>query len=293
MRDHSPTALLRPALYVVPTPIGNLGDATPRAREVLSQADLIAAEDTRNTGRLLQLLGVKAEGSLVSYHDHNASARSQSLVQRVQEQQLALALVSDAGTPGCSDPGFRLIRAAAQANIPVIPLPGPAAFLCALVASGLPTDRFLFVGFLPQKARARQQALEELSTQTATLCLYESPRRVVDLLDDIHTVLGPRLVSLSRELTKMHEETLRGDAGALRDLIKERGGLKGECAVIIQGAPEQAALTGDQADALRLVKTLQKAGLRPRQIKEVVAEHCQISKKEVFALLNDQDTPSR
>lgn len=287
MRDPSTSALQRPALYVVPTPIGNLGDASPRSLQVLAQADLIAAEDTRTTGRLLQLLGVKASGSLVSYHDHNAASRSQSLIERIQQHQLALALVSDAGTPGCSDPGFRLIRAAAEAGLPILPLPGPAAFLCALTASGLPTDRFLFVGFLPQKSKARQQALAELAPLSASLCLYESPRRVIDLLGDIHEVLGERQVSLSRELTKLHEETLRGTAQELKALLEQRDGLKGECALIIQGAPAQAAVTGDAADALRLIKSLQSAGLRPRQIKEVVAEHYQMNKKEIFALMQE------
>lgn len=275
----------RPALYLVPTPIGNLRDASPRSQWLLSEVDVIAAEDTRHTGHLLQLLGVKARGQFVSYHEHNDEARSEALVLLMQEQALSVALVSDAGTPGCADPGYRLVRAAVAAQVPVIPLPGPAAFLCALTVSGLPTDRFLFVGFLPSKEVARRAALEELAEVRATLCLYEAPHRLLALLRDVEATLGSRRVSVSRELTKRHEETLRGTPGELLAVLEPRGEPRGECAVVIEGAREQAPRTASEEEALRLIEALRAAQIKPREIKEVVSRFCGLEKKEVFALL--------
>lgn len=275
-----------PALYVVPTPLGNLKDASPRARGVLAQVDVIAAEDTRTAQKLLQLLGVRSRARLVSYHEHNDASRAESLAAWMAREGLRVALVSDAGTPACSDPGYRLIRAALDVGARVIPLPGPAAFLCALMASGLPTDRFLFVGFLPSKREARRQALEDLKDHHASLCLYESPRRLVELLEDVAQVLGPsRRVSVSRELTKRHEETLRGLAADLAAELSARGEVRGEVSLVIEGAPPEAQEGGDQAQARKLAALLRKHGLKPAQIKEVVAEHCGLSKKDVYAML--------
>lgn len=276
----------RGELLIVPTPLGNLGDASPRSREVLAGVDLIAAEDTRNTGKLLQLLGIKGKGRLISYHDHNASQRSQELTQRILREGISVALVSDAGTPGCSDPGVKLVQAAAKAGIKITPLPGPAAFLCALVASGLPTHRFLFVGFLPSKSTGRQKELEKLKTRTATLCFYESPRRVQALLQDVEAILGKRRVSVSRELTKLHEETVRGLPAEVSQTLEESDGLRGEFCVIIEGAPEAAPQSAESADILRLIALLRDQKLKPKQIKEVVSSYCGLSKKEVFALMN-------
>ncbi len=279
-----PQELQRPALYLVPTPIGNLQDMSARALSVLQRVDLIAAEDTRHSAGLFSLLGIPAKGRLVSYHEHNAQTRSKELAHRIAQENLALALVTDAGTPACSDPGYRLVRAVAEAGITVIPLPGPAAFLCALVASGLPTDRFLFVGFLSPKTKARRQALEALQSQRATLCLYVSPRRIIEVLRDSLEVLGDRKISVSRELTKRYEETLRGSTTEVLADLEARDQIRGEVALIIQGAPETSTDLLDP-EVERLVKTLQNADLDPRTIKTIVAQHFGLSKKEVYGLL--------
>ncbi len=214
----------RGILYVVATPIGNLEDITLRALRTLQEADWIAAEDTRHTRKLLSRHGIGGK-KLESYHDHNKEARTPGLIERLQRGEQA-ALVSDSGTPGISDPGYYLVRRAIEAGLSVVPIPGPSAVVAALSSSGVPTDRFAFEGFLPVKSGRRRRRLEELVPEPRTVVLYESPRRVAKLLLEIHEVMGERGVVVARELTKVHEEFLRGSAQEVAEQLtgeKTRG----------------------------------------------------------------------
>jgi len=227
---------LAPALYLVATPIGNLEDITLRALRVLKQVDLIACEDTRQTQKLLNHYNITTR--TVSYHEHNEMTRSAELVKDLQEGA-SVALVTDAGMPGISDPGFRLISLAIRHHLPVVPIPGVSAFLAALVASGLPTDSFRFSGFLPAKRGERRAVLESIKSSPRTQVFYEAPHRVVEALADVVEVLGEaRHVVIAREVTKLHEEFLRGRAGEVLETLKSRDGVKGEITLLIGKAEE-------------------------------------------------------
>ena len=222
-------------LYVVATPIGNLSDISARAIEVLQQVDLIAAEDTRHSARLLNHLGINKP--LLSYHDHNEREQTQNLLEKLQAGQV-IALISDAGTPLISDPGYQLVRQAHENNLRVIPVPGPCALITALSASGLPSDRFTFEGFLPAKQRARVECLERLNNESRTIIFYESTHRIAASLEDMTNVFGKdRHAVLARELTKTFE-TLRGDKlGALCEWVNnDANQQKGEVVVLVRGA---------------------------------------------------------
>jgi len=222
-------------LYLVPTPIGNLGDITFRAVEVLKEADLLLAEDTRKSAILLKHL--KIGKPVHSHHKFNEHRSIESLVQRLLEGN-SMALITDAGTPGISDPGFLLVRACIEHGIPVETLPGPTAFVPALVNSGLPCDRFVFEGFLPQK-KGRQKRLSELAGETRTMVFYESPYRLVRTLTQLAEYFGPeRQASVSRELTKVYEETKRGSLTELSEYFS-RGTVKGEIVLVVEGARNQ------------------------------------------------------
>jgi 16S rRNA (cytidine1402-2'-O)-methyltransferase len=227
-------------LYLVGTPIGNVEDLSPRALHVLSGVDLIAAEDTRHTGRMLQRFGV--ERPLLSYHDHNKEARTPGLIGRLRSGE-SVAIVSDAGSPGISDPAFTLVRAAIQAEIQVVPIPGPSSVLCALEVSGLPTDRFAFEGFLPRRSGKRRSRIEELREDARTLIFFESPHRLAAALRDLLLGFGDRDASLSRELTKKFEETRRGSLSSLLAWVEERPP-RGEFVLVVAGAPRR----GHEAD---------------------------------------------
>jgi 16S rRNA (cytidine1402-2'-O)-methyltransferase len=230
-------------LYIVPTPIGNLEDITLRALRVLREVGLIAAEDTRTTGRLLAHFEIATPQ--ISYHEHNKLARLDAVLGALQSGDVAL--VSDAGTPGLSDPGYELIRAALAQGIRVEPLPGPNALLPALVASGLPTDRFLFLGFLPRKAGQRRAALEAVLDLPYTLVLYEAPHRLLDTLADLDEVFGERQIAVARELTKLHEEIWHGTpAGALAHFGSGR--IRGEITLVVAGAPPDRAASWEEED---------------------------------------------
>jgi 16S rRNA (cytidine1402-2'-O)-methyltransferase len=225
-------------LYIVPTPIGNLEDITLRALRVLREVALIAAEDTRTTRRLLDHFDIGTP--LTSYHEHNKLSKLDAILSALQTGDVAL--VSDAGTPGLSDPGYELIRAAIDHSIPVIPLPGPSALLPALVSSGLPTDTFLYLGFLPRKTSLRRDAIQAICAFPYTIVLYEAPHRLLDTLADLLGVLGPRPITIARELTKLHEEIWRGTIDAALVHFGQ-GEPRGELTLVIAGAspqPEQA-----------------------------------------------------
>jgi 16S rRNA (cytidine1402-2'-O)-methyltransferase len=225
-----------PALYLVATPIGNLEDITLRAVRLLKEVDLVACEDTRQTQKLLNHYGIVTR--TISYHEHNEMTRAAELVKEMQEGA-SVALVTDAGMPGISDPGYRLISLAIRHHVPVVPIPGASAFLAALVASGLPTDSFRFSGFLPAKRGERRAALEGIRTSPRTQVFYEAPHRIVEALADICEVLGSaRHVVIAREVTKLHEEFLRGRAGEILEMLKARDAVKGEITLLIGKAEE-------------------------------------------------------
>src|SRR5262249_1993058 len=225
-------------LYVVATPIGNLEDVTLRALRVLREAALVACEDTRRTARLLQAHGITTPTT--SFFEHNERWKG-DLVLRALREGRDVALVSDAGTPGISDPGFRLVRDARAEGLSVVPVPGPSAAVAALSVSGLPTDRFLFVGFLPPRAHARRPALRDLAAARSTVVIYEAPTRAIDSLTEMVEAWGDREAFLCREATKVHEEYVRGRLGTLRDALAGRGEVKGEIVLVVAGAPEVAA----------------------------------------------------
>src|SRR5271169_3308961 len=234
--SHSPG----PALYLVATPIGNLEDITLRAVRVLKGVDQIACEDTRQTQKLLNHYGIATR--TISYHEHNEMTRAAELVKEMQEGA-SVALVTDAGMPGISDPGYRLISLAIRHHVPVVPIPGASAFLAALVASGLPTDSFRFSGFLPAKRGERRAALEAIRTSPRTQVFYEAPHRIVEALSDVVEVLGKdRHVVIAREVTKLHEEFLRGRAGEVLETLKARDGVKGEITLLIGKADDSEAM---------------------------------------------------
>lgn len=228
-----------PTLYLVATPIGNLDDITLRALRVLKGVDLIACEDTRQTQKLLHHYGISTR--TVSYHEHNEMTKAAELVVDL-EGGAKIALVTDAGMPGISDPGFRLITLAIRHHVPVVPIPGASAFLAALVASGLPTDSFRFSGFLPAKRGERRTLLESIRSSPRTQVFYEAPHRIVETLEDVVEVLGAvRHVVVAREVTKLHEEFLRGRAEEILETLKSRGEVKGEITLLIAKAEEHAA----------------------------------------------------
>jgi 16S rRNA (cytidine1402-2'-O)-methyltransferase len=219
-------------LFVVGTPIGNLEDITLRALRILKEVDLIAAEDTRHTRKLLSYYQIPVP--LVSYHDHNKVARTPELISKLQEK-VSIALVTDAGTPAISDPGYFLICKAIEADIPVVPIPGACAAVTALSASGLSSDRFLFVGFLPRKKKKRMDVLRNLKQETKTVILYESPRRLMGTLLELVDILGDRKGVLARELTKHHEEFIRDTLSGMVKTLSKRGSIKGECTLLMEG----------------------------------------------------------
>jgi 16S rRNA (cytidine1402-2'-O)-methyltransferase len=274
-------------LYLVATPIGNLEDITLRALRVLrEEVDLIACEDTRQTQKLLHHFEIRKP--LIAYHEHNETSRSMEIVERLQRDE-SVALVTDAGTPLVSDPGYRVVAAAVEAGITVIPIPGASAVLAALAASGLPTNEFRFAGFLPPKQLARRKALEDLSAETGTLVLYESPHRILDTLADIQAVMGVRPVVLARELTKLHEEFLRGSAGEIREQLEARGSVKGEITLVIGRAEEHAEMPGDPVTA---IAELQKAGVERMEAIKSVAKRLGLPKREVYRLALEQGSSS-
>jgi 16S rRNA (cytidine1402-2'-O)-methyltransferase len=270
-------------LRVVATPIGNLGDLSPRAAAALRDADLVLAEDTRRTGKLLRHVG--SDTPQLSLHEHNERERVDQVLDRLRSGA-AVVLVSDAGTPAVSDPGYRLLAACVAAGMRVEPIPGPSAALAALVASGLPTDRVAFEGFLPRKGAARRRRLQELATEPRTIVLFVSPHRAAADLVDLATALGAdRPAAVARELTKLHEQTLHGPLGELAERASD--GLRGEVTVVIAGAepPETSART--DADLVREVQTLGAEGATKKDAIAEVAARSGVPKREVYQAVVD------
>jgi 16S rRNA (cytidine1402-2'-O)-methyltransferase len=269
-------------LYLVATPIVNLEDITLRAIRVLKEADVIACEDTRQTQKLLQHYGIHKE--LISYHSHNELTRAPGLVIEL-EQGAQVALVSDAGTPVVSDPGHRLVALCLRHHIPVIPIPGPSAFVAALAASGLPTEEFLFVGFLPSRAGARRKALEALKTEPRTIVFYEAPHRLVETLADAADLLGPRPAVVAREITKLHEEFLRGNLSELRDAARNRAP-RGEITLLIgpgDGLPQIANVTLSLKQ--RVAQLEDESGLDRKAALKQAARERGLAKREAYKQL--------
>jgi 16S rRNA (cytidine1402-2'-O)-methyltransferase len=270
------TAPLAPGLYLVATPIGNLADITLRALSVLARADVIYCEDTRHSAKLLNHYCITAK--MQPFHEHNEDREIERALGDVEAGK-RIAVISDAGTPLLSDPGFRLVRTAAERGIPVTSIPGPSAALTALTTSGLPTDAFLFAGFLPPKQAARRTRLAELAQVPASLVIYEAPHRVAEALADMADVLGDRPAVLARELTKLHESTVRGTLRSLAEAgAKET--LKGEIAIVVGPAKPQA-VSDDAIDA-RLVEALGAMSLKDAA--KSIALELNVSKARVYAL---------
>lgn len=264
-------------ILLAATPIGNLGDASARLRETLENATVIAAEDTRHTAQLLRLLGIENRPELVALHDHNEHERAAVLVERARREDIVL--VSDAGMPTVSDPGFRVVQLAAEAGVEVSAIPGPSAVITALAVSGLPTDRFAFEGFLPRKAGERARLLAELAQERRTLVFFESPQRLAASLGDLAAAFGEtRPAAVCRELTKLHEEVRRGGLGALAEWAA--GGARGEIVIVVGGSQGSAA---SPEAALEEVLARVTAGERLKDATREVAEASGLSARELYA----------
>ena len=288
---------LAPGLYLVATPIGNLGDITLRALEVLKQADRIACEDTRQTQKLLNHYGITTP--TVSYHEHNEFSRAPELIREIKDGK-SIAVVSDAGTPAINDPGAVLVREAIAAGVPVVPIPGANAALSALIVSGLPTEEFHFLGFLPEKAGARRTCLEDIASQTRdsaqTIIFYEAPHRIANTLADLESIFSPALrVVVARELTKMHEEFLRGTVAEVRAQLVSRDRIRGEIVLLIE-APASTTRLGapglektwegtppiSESISSRLARLQSELGLDEKEALKRLARESGVSKSELY-----------
>ncbi|WP_322099424.1 16S rRNA (cytidine(1402)-2'-O)-methyltransferase [Haematospirillum jordaniae] len=281
-----PERTLSAGLYIVATPIGNMGDITERACRVLAGADVVACEDTRVTGAMLKRLGMSVP--LLAYHEHNADRVRPQILARVAGGE-AVVLVSDAGTPLISDPGYKLVRSAADEGLSVIPVPGASALLTALMVAGLPTDRFLFAGFPPARSKARQDLFASLAAVPATLVFYESVHRLPESLADMAAVLGDRPAAVCRELTKLYEDVRRGSLPELSALYEQEGAPRGEVVVVV-GPPSDTghAVSTDDIDAL-LRQSLQTLSIRDAV--SLVAGQTGVKKRDVYARALELTTP--
>ena len=279
--DNVSQAPLLPGLYIVATPIGNLEDITLRALRVLREADLIACEDTRHTQKLLNHFEIRKPTQ--SYHEHNEAARALELVERVERGE-RIALVCDAGTPGISDPGERLIRAAVERGLNVVTIPGASAIVSAVAASGLPTASFRFMGFLPSRSGERRSALESLRDAKETLIFYEAPHRILEMLADVARIFGQhRRVVVARELTKVHEEFLRGTVEIIAAELAKRPAIKGEMTVIVSGDVEdEAGRKSDRNVIERMRELMTSASLDEKAALKQVAKEFGLSKSEAY-----------
>ena len=267
-------------LVLAATPIGRVADAPPRLAHELATADVVAAEDTRRLHRLVQSLGITVAGRVISYHEHNEAAKTGELLDQVRSGK-TLVMVTDAGMPAVSDPGFRLVEGAVAAGLTVTAVPGPSAVLTALALSGLPTDRFCFEGFLPRKAGERASRLADLDAERRTMVFFEAPHRLEPMLRALHERFGPgRRAAVCRELTKTYEEVIRGTVHELLEWA-ENNEVRGEIAVVVGGAPEREP--GKPEDHVAAVNALIAQGIRLKEAVAAVAEDARISKRELYA----------
>ena len=274
-------------LYLVATPIGNLEDITLRALRVLKEADLVACEDTRHTAKLLTRYGIKTPRK--SCHEFNEENRVPELVRMLREGK-NIALVGDAGTPLISDPGYKIVSVCRREGIAVIPIPGPAAAVAALAASGLPSDCFFFAGFLPSRASQRRRRLEELVGIQATLIFYEAPHRLINSLEDMTAILGSRRIALAREITKIHEEFLCGTLDEILDTMTARQEIRGEITLVIGGADEECVNAPVFPESIRehLAKEMKKNGLLRNEALKTVARERGISRRDAYRILQSE-----
>lgn len=261
-------------LYIVSTPVGNLEDITLRAVRMLKEVDLIAAEDTRHTRKLLNHYSITTP--LTSYFEHNKLVKGDYIIGKLRDGN-SVALVSDAGTPGISDPGYNLIKSAIEAGIRVVPVPGPSAVIAALSIAGLPTDRFAFEGFLPPREKARRDRLELLKGDPRTMVFYEAPQRLVSTLNDIHDIVGDRNIAVTRELTKVYEEAVRGKVSGVIAILEAQP-VKGEIVIVLEGTQEEPFKGSINDELARAIKS----GLSMKEAIEAVAKGLGISKGEVY-----------
>jgi 16S rRNA (cytidine1402-2'-O)-methyltransferase len=267
-------------LYVVATPIGNLEDITLRALKILRDVDLVAAEDTRKSGKFLSHHRIK--NRLISYHEHNEKKRTPELLGKLLGG-ISIALVSNAGTPCVSDPGYRLVAAAIASKISVIPVPGPSAATTAMSASGLPTDSFVFIGFPPKKKGKRMKFLAELAVEPRPLVFYESPKRILIFLEEVVLHIGDRPAVLAREMTKLHEEFIRGSVPEILETIKARPEIKGECTLLVAGCQDEEAV-GSAVVKAEIKVALEKQKSRLSQITKSIAQKYGLSRNQVYAM---------
>ncbi len=276
--DSTKNTLSKETLYVVATPIGNMDDITLRALNVLDQVDLIAAEDTRHTGKLLKYHNIKSR--LISCHEHNEKERTPLLIERMKSGS-SIALVSNAGTPTVSDPGYMLLQSAVENNIKVIPIPGASAVVAALSISGLPTDSFIFIGFPAKKKAKRIKQLQELADEKRTLIFYEGPGRILAFMEEIINVMGDRYGVLCREMTKLYEEFLRGRLSELIDTLSHRPAVKGECTLLVKGCEENKEVSQDVIRA-ELIEAMGKKGGKISEASRIIAKKYGLSKNKVY-----------
>jgi 16S rRNA (cytidine1402-2'-O)-methyltransferase len=267
-------------LYVVATPIGNREDITLRALNILRDVDLIAAEDTRKTGSLLAHYQIK--NRLISFHEHNEKKRTPEIIAKLLDG-ISIALVSNAGTPSISDPGYRLIEAAIANKITVSPIPGVSAATAAMSVSALPTDSFVFIGFLPRKKAKRQQFLNELAVEPRPVIFYESPKRILTLLEEIISCMGNRPAVLAREMTKLHEEFIRGSVSEILKTLKSRTEIKGECTLLIAGFEGKEELNSEIITT-EIQAALEKQQIRLSEIAKSIAQKYGLSKNKVYEI---------
>ncbi len=268
-------------LYIVATPVGNLEDITFRAIKILKQVDLIAAEDTRHSKKLLSHYDIRTK--LISCHEHNELAKTPGIITQLKSG-LDIALISDAGTPSISDPGYKLVTAVAKKNLSIIPIPGCSAAIAGLSVAGLPTDSFLFLGFLPKKQQKQRQALEAIKNQTPTLIFYESPRRIKSLIDNMLTILGDRKACLAREITKLHEEYIRGNLSDILKTLKEREAIKGECSLFVQGQLEEKTISEEELEKI-IIARLSTTDLGTSGLARQISKEFNLSKKHVYDMI--------
>jgi len=268
-------------LYIVATPVGNLEDITFRAVKILNQVDLIAAEDTRHSKKLLSHYEIHTK--LISCHEHNEAAKTPQLITHLKNG-LDIALISDAGTPSISDPGYKLVTAVAKEKLSIIPIPGCSAAIAGLSISGLPTDSFLFLGFLPKKQQKQKQILKDLKNQTPTLIFYESPKRIKTLINNMLNTLGDRKACLAREITKLHEEYIRGDLSDILLSLEKKEAIKGECSLFVQGQTEEKTIDKKELEKIILAR-ISATDLGTSGLAKQISKEFNLSKKQVYDMI--------